>query len=53
MSLTAYMWTLTSPSTLCTLLTIIPIAEVNVTETQFTFNIQQDNHLCPMYQVLP
>ena len=23
----------------------------NVTETQFTFNIQQDDGLCPMYQV--
>ena len=27
------------------------IAEVNVTETRFTSNIQKDNCLCPMYRV--
>ena len=27
------------------------IVKENVTETQFTSNIQQDNDLCPVYQV--
>ena len=27
------------------------IVKVNVTETRFTFNNQQDNRLCPMYRV--
>ena len=27
------------------------VVKVNVTETQYTPNIQQNNSLCPMYQV--